>query len=58
MVKSKPYKDKGNSVQISKKSDGQLTIAWDEVNERQWDAWMERISPCLLYTSPSPRDEL
>ena len=45
MVKSKRYKDKRNSVQISEKSDGKLTIAWDEVNERQWDAWMERISP-------------
>ena len=45
MVKSKRYKDKRNSVQISEKSNGKLTIAWDGVNERQWDAWMERISP-------------
>ena len=45
MVKSKRYKAKRNSVQISKKSNGKLTIAWDGVNERQWDAWMERISP-------------
>ena len=45
MIKSKRYKDKRNSVQISEKSNGKLTIAWDGVNERQWDAWMERISP-------------
>lgn len=45
MVKSKRYKDKRNSVQRSENSDGKLTIAWDGVNERQWDAWMERISP-------------
>tara|TARA_B100000886_G_scaffold114410_1_gene76942 strand:- start:3 stop:1004 length:1002 start_codon:yes stop_codon:yes gene_type:complete len=45
MVKSKRYKDKRNFVQRSENSDGKLTIVWDGVNERQWDAWMERISP-------------
>ena len=40
MIKTKRYKDKRNSVQISEKSNEKLTIAWDGVNENQW-TWME-----------------
>ena len=23
---------------------------------RKWDEWLRQYAPCLLYTSPSPRD--
>ena len=27
-----------------------------EVYALEFDAWQEKLGPCLLYTSPSPRD--